>query len=574
MTSKEAKEEIRKIALKNAMDYGKARESKVLNGILSKFPELRSDMKELSDSVKKAVDEVNSMSAADLARETRAYSEEFEKAAAAKAERSSKHSFSIEGAEKGKFVTRFPPEPGGYMHIGHAKPVFIEDELRSIYQGKAMLYFDDTNPDNERQEFVDAFHDDLGWLGIGFDREYYASDNIPKLYDYAGEAIKRGKAYVCTCDGAKISEGRVAGKACEHKAQASEANLRLWQRMLDGGFGENEAVLRLNSDIIAVNTTLRDPTLFRIKNSPHYRQGKKYSVWPTYDFCTPIVDSMNGITDVVRSKEYEMRDELYFTVLDMLGLRKPRITSFSRLEISNNITSKRGIRELIARKLITGWDDPRLVTIRALRRRGIRPEAIRRFSLSFGMGKSETSVSIEKLLAENRKLIDPISKRLFFVQKPMKLMVSGVPEKQQTVKMRAHPSNDLGFREYRLTNVFFINAYDAINLKKGDQVRLKDAFGIRIDGIEGDSIRASYAEGGNSGSQKLQWVNDGNCVRCRALMIGDLLNGETFNEESIVVVEGLVEGHAAELKEGETVQLGRAGFFKLDDKSEMSFISI
>lgn len=574
MVNKEVAEETRKVALKNAMDYGKARESTVINSLLSRFPELKSNMKEVSLQVKKEVERINKLDKAQIEKEAEKYKEEFEQKEKEKAEKSSKHSFFIEGAEKGKFVTRFPPEPGGYMHIGHAKPVFIEDELRSIYQGKMMLYFDDTNPDNERQEYVDAFYDDFKWLGISFDREYYASDNIPKLYEYAEKAIKKGSAYVCTCDANKIKMGREAGKGCEHKKQANETNLELWHKMIGGGFGDNEAVLRFNSDMGALNTTLRDPTLFRIKGTPHYRQGEKYAVWPTYDFCTPIVDSINGITDVLRSKEYEMRDELYFAVLDMLGLRKPRITSFSRLEIQNNITSKRKLRELIAAKLISGWDDPRLVTIKGLKRRGIRPEAIKWFALSFGMGKSESSISIERLLIENRKLVDAKATRLFFIEKPTKLKIKGIPENKKEVRIRRHPSEELGYREYNLNGEFFINAYDAINLRKGDQVRLKEAFDIKIEKSEGNAIEAKYIEEGGKEAPKLQWVNEGNYVKGKTLIIGDLLDGEQFNKDSIKATEGYIEGFSKELTEGEIVQFERIGFFKLDSKKEMTFISM
>ncbi|HUB92783.1 MAG TPA: glutamate--tRNA ligase [Candidatus Saccharimonadales bacterium] len=574
MINEEVKEEIRKAALKNALDYGRARESTVINSALSRFPELKQNIKELSAAVKEEVGKINLLDKEEIAREAGAYSAEFEKAAEEKAEKSSRHNFCVEGAEEGKFVTRFPPEPGGYMHIGHAKPIFIEDELRRIYKGRMMLYFDDTNPDNERQEFVDAFHEDFRWLGISFDGEYYASDHLPKLYIYAAQAISKGGAYVCTCGAETVRKGRESGQECEHKKLSAEANMELWRKMLNGGFKDNEAILRLNSDLKALNTTLRDPTLFRIKNAEHYRQGRKYSVWPTYDFCTPIVDSINGITDVLRSKEYEMRDELYFRVLDLLGLRKPRITSFSRLEITNNLTSKRKIRDLISQKLISGWDDPRLVTIRGLRRRGVSPESIRWFSLSFGMGKSESSIGIERLLSENRRLLDPRATRLFFVEKPTRLRVEGIPEEGRAVRMKCHPSQDMGYREYGLTSEFFINAYDAINLKKGDQVRLKDAFEIRIESRGEDSLEASYMGEGSKGSQKLQWVNEGNYVEGKALMIGDLLDGGEFNKESMKTVEGYVEAHAARLKEGETAQFERVGFFKLDSKKEMAFISM
>lgn len=478
------KKEIRKYVIRNATEYGKANEGSVLSKIISLHPELKTDIKSLGMEVKKEVAEVNKLSKEQLANEFAEYEEEFKESDVQRAEKSSKHNFSVPGAQKGNFITRFPPEPGGYMHIGHAKPAFIEDELCKAYEGKLMLYFDDTNAENEKQEFVDAFKDDLKWLGIKFDAEYYASDNLPILYGYAVEIIKKGKAYICMCDGDTVKEGRSLGTQCPHKSQSKEKNLELWQKMLGNGFKDNEAILRLNSDMGAVNTTLRDPTLFRLKHAKHYRQGDKYFVWPTYDFCTPIVDSLKGITDVVRSKEYEMRDELYFMVLDILALRKPRISSISRLEIADNVTSKRRIRELIAQKLIDGYDDPRLVTIRALRRRGLAAEAIREFALSFGMGKAESVVDIEMLLGINSKLISAKAHKLSFTK----------------------------------------------------------------------------AEGSGS-------------VKCELWNIGKLLIGDEFNKESIKKEEGFAEGTKA-INEGDIVQFDKIGFYRLDSKKDMRFLSL
>ncbi len=572
MISKAAEMEIKKAAIKNALDYGKARESTVINGVLSKFPELKSQMRELALRAKSETERINELGIEELKIEAAEYSDEFRAREQERAARTAKPKMELPGATKDTFVTRFPPEPNGYMHIGHAKVCFMEREFADIYRGRIGLYFDDTNPEAERQEFIDAYKRDLEWLGITFDTEYYASDNIEALYAYAEKLIGKGGAYVCSCDSETISEGRKAGKACEHRSQTPEKNTELWKGMLSGSL--TSSILRLKGEINSDNTAMRDPTLFRIKKETHYRQGKKYSLWPTYDFNTPIIDSIKGVTDAIRSKEYELRDEVYYRVLDMLDLRKPRIHSVARLEIENNMTSKRKINELIGKKLLWGYDDPRLVTIAGLRRRGISPKAIKEFVMRFGMSKSDSKVKIEMLLAENRKLIENTSKRLFFIKDPTRIEVNGIPESAAALKIRAHPSEDLGYREYRVGSVFFINAYDAIKLKKGDRVRLKDAFDIRASGVEGNSITASYIEGADKGSPKLQWVSEGSAVRCKAIMIGDLLQGDAFNKESMVAVDGLIESHLLELREGDTVQLERLGFFKLDSKGENVLISI
>lgn len=571
---KSAKEKIRKFALKNAIDYGKAIEGAVISKAIASDPSLKADMGELVAEVKKTVSEINAMPKQQLEEGFSKYSNEFEKIEMDKAIESAKHRFQIEGVEQGKFVTRFPPEPGGYMHIGHTKPVFIEDELKRLYNGKNLLYFDDTNPDNESQEFVDAFHEDLDWLGVKFDGEYYASDNMPKFYAYADTAIRKKKAYACTCDADTVNENRNKGIGCTHKKHSVKKNLGLWNEMLEGKIADSGAILRLNSDMGALNTTLRDPTLFRIKKAKHYRQGTKYSVWPTYDFCTPIMDSTSGITDVLRSKEYEMRDALYFAVLDVLELRKPRITSFSRLEISGNVTSKRKVRQMIAERTISGWDDPRLVTIRALRRRGIRPEAIRQFALSFGMGKSESSVPLEMLLSINRKMVEDSAKRLFFVMEPVEMDIGGVPKGLEHVRIDYHPSGNLGHREYDIEDMICISKEDAKPLKKGDMVRLKGAFNILIGQKKDGRPSATFTEERKEGIQAIQWVSKGNYSEGKLLMINDLLAGDKLNDNSMYEVRGYVETHAGRLNEGDIVHFERIGTFKFDSRKDMSFISL
>ncbi|VVB76933.1 Glutamate--tRNA ligase [uncultured archaeon] len=567
----EIKKLVRKFALKNALDHGKAIEGAVVSRMIFVDPSFKANMKALSEVIREQVDEVNRLDRASLEKEFAQYAGEFKAAEEKKAETSSKHDFSVDGAEKGNFVTRFPPEPGGYMHIGHTKAVFIEDVLRKKYDGKLVLYFDDTNPDNERQEFVDSFHEDLDWLGITFDREYYASDHMQLIYEHAKRAIGLGKAYVCTCRRETIGKNRLEGTACEHKAQSAEKNAELWQMMLDGKLGDNEAILRLNSDIKAVNTTMRDPTLFRIKRAKHYRQQEKYIVWPTYDFSAPIIDSVEGVTDVLRSKEYEMRDELYFAVLDILGLRKPRITSFARLDISNNVTSKRKVRALIAENKIGGWDDPRLVTIRALRRRGITVEAIRELALSTGMGKAESSISIDVLLNMNRRIIDPVAKHLFFVSGPVKVVISD--EGERDAKLRLHPVKDIGFRTYETWDEFYISREDADALEVGDTARLKDLMAIKIVSKDEKAVHAKIFQ--SQEGRIVQWVSGRDYVECTVLVPGTPLDDkENFREDSLKTVDGYAEDYVEKLEEHETVQFERFGYCTLDDKEAMRFVFV
>jgi glutamyl-tRNA synthetase len=562
---------IRKYALKNAAEHGSARESTVLAKVLSVDPSLKKNMKTLAMQVASVVKEINAMDKDSLQRAYAEYEDEFEKEHSERAAKSAEHSFYVEGAVEGSFKTRFAPEPSGYMHIGHAKAAFIEKELARIYKGSVSLYFDDTNPAKERQEFVDSLKKDAKWLGISFSDEYYASDNIEYEYKCAEKLIKEGYAYACFCNADMIGEKRGEGKGCGHRNQTEDANLSFWKNMINGEYGENQVSLRFKGDMQALNTVMRDPVLFRIKKDVHYRQGDKYAAWPSYDFNTPIIDSIKGITHAARSKEYELRDELYYKLLDLLEMRKPSIIEFSRLKVANNMTSKRDTNKLIEDGLVSGYDDSRLVTISALRKRGITPEAIRDFALRSGMSKSESTSSMEELLALNRRIIDNSSKRLFFVREPVKLEVAGVDKID--VKLPLHPNAEIGFREYSCGSVYYIDRNDADALEIGSTARLKGAFNIKVTEINDNMIKAEYKGTEKVDALIMQWVSEGNLVQATLTLIGDLLKDDEFNRSSMMKVNGYVESYASKLKDNDTVQFERIGFFKFDAK-EKTFFSL
>ena len=567
MLGDESLKEIRKIALKNAVDYGKADDKSVLSKAISKIPQKDRNIPEIREAVSRIVIEINSYNKERLEAEYGQYKNEFDEYEKARAERTSKVNMTLDGVSEGNFVTRFPPEPSGYMHIGHAKAVFLESEFVRIYKGKLWLYFDDTNAEKEKQEFVDAFKVDLKWLGIAFDKEYYASDNIEKMYAYAKELINKDGAYVCLCSADKIKDMRSKGLGCEHKLQDTGENLALWKKMIDREFEENQAILRFNGRMDDQNTAMRDPTLFRIKKHAHYRQGDKYTVWPTYDFNTPIMDSLNGVTDALRSKEYELRDELNYALLDMLGLRKPRIRSFSRFEIIDNNTHKREIRALISEGKLDSYDDPRLVTIIGLRNRGITPEAIKEFVLKSGMSKVESKVSMDVLLAENRRVVDGSALRLFAVEDPVELVVEKGDARS---KLRLHPNKDIGFREYDIDGSFYISKKDAEGEK---ELRLKDLYDVRIISLLEDKIIAERVDGIKP-VKIIQWVSKKESRQCMLEYIGNLMKDGEFNSQSLKKVNALAEGYVERLNEGDVVQFERIGYFKFAKKDGMVFFSL
>ncbi len=567
----ESKEIIKKLAIKNAIDYGKADYKAVFSKAIARLPNAKNEIKALSEIVKEIVERVNLLSKEELEKEYSKYQKEFEEQEKKKVEES-KPKLYLPGAEEGNFVTRFPPEPSGYMHIGHAKVAYLEREFANIYKGKIFLYFDDTNPEKESQEYVDAFKRDLDWLGIKFDDEYYASDNLEKIYGYAKELIKKGKAYVCTCHPDIIKRNRFNGVACLHREHSIEDNLELFDQMLEGKFGEGEAVLRFMGDLKSKNTVMRDPTLIRIKKTPHYRQGGKYILWPTYDMNTPIMDSIHGITDVIRSKEYELRTELDLAILDALNLRKPRIHHEARLVIKNIPTQKRVINKLIKEGIVSGYDDPRLVTIAALRRRGIKPEAIKKFVLRFGMSRAESNMEIGMLLDENRKIIDSSAKRLFAVVDPVGVEVQGI--EKYHVKLRMHPTTDMGYREYDVSNKLYISNSDAEKLIEGKRVRLKDLYNIEIIETKENKIIGKYIGNEAINAEKIQWVDAERNVSISLIYPKPLLINGEINKESLEIKKALAEATVEKIKKDEIIQFERIGFFKLDDEQRKEFIEL
>ncbi|MBW3016790.1 glutamate--tRNA ligase, partial [Candidatus Woesearchaeota archaeon] len=367
---KKLKDAIYKYALHNAIKFeGKANPGALVGRIMGEFPDYRDKTKQVMDIIKAVVNDVNSMSV----EEQKAKLKELAPELLEKKKVEKRQLPELEKAEKGKVVTRIPPEPSKYNHFGHAMSFLINYMYAKKYDGKCILRFEDTNPLLAKDEYVEALNDDvIGFLGIEPDRRVYASDDIPRFYELAEQLIKHGKAYVCMCDRETMSENRKKGIACEHSKFDRKTNQKNWDRMLLGEFKEGEAVLRLKADMESPNHVMRDPVIFRLVYAEHYRQGKKYKVWPMYDFENSIEEEFCGITHILRSNEFgKMRQELQEYIRGLFGYKNPVLRDYGRINIVGAVTQGRDIRKLIEEGKMIGWDDPRLVTIRALRRRGI-----------------------------------------------------------------------------------------------------------------------------------------------------------------------------------------------------------
>lgn len=563
----EAERLVNVVALKNALDHGgKAQLDAVMSKLLGSRPDLRSSIKALIPDIKAQVAAVNAMSQADQKKML----EELAPGELETKKQTEQKSLlpPLEGAVAGKVVTRFPPEPNGYPHIGHAKAAIIDEEYARMYGGKLILRFDDTNPLKEKLEYYGAIAEGLEWLGVKPDIVKNTSDDISLLHDYGKKLVESGGAYVCTCSQDKMRDLRGKGLSCECRGEGIDVLNRLG-KMFVGSYAQNEAIIRFKGDMADPNTAMRDPALFRIIEGDHPRIGTKVRVWPTYDFAAPVEDSIDGVTHAMRTKEYELRNALYFAVLDRLGLRKPAMIEFSRLEFEGMPVSKRKIRPLIDSGTIKSWDDPRLPTLSAFRRRGFVPEAIRKFVLSLGLTLAETKPPFEALEAFNRKIIDPKCMRLYFVRDPVEIRVEGARE--MAVTLKNHPTDaSLGTRKVNVSDTLFISGDDAKNLKEGDELRLIELFNVKVAGVERKDGRVSSVRAVPGGDeirqsmQKVQWIAKNDIVEFQVMIPKALFAGEEYNPDSLEVARGGVESFAAALAPGTQVQFVRFGFCRID----------
>ncbi len=482
------------------------------------------------------------------------------------------------GAEYGNVVTRFPPEPNGYPHIGHAKAAIIDEEYARMYNGKLILRFDDTNPVKEKLEYYEAIAKGLEWLNIKPSIVKNTSDDMEILYEYGRKLIQKNCAFVCECNPDLIKVNRSNGIFCNCRLNNVDHNLSKFEKMIAGEYRQNECIVRYRGDMNSLNTAMRDPTLFRIILGSHPKLGNKYALWPTYDFVVPIEDGLDGVTHAFRTKEYELRNELYFAILSDLDLREPNLIEFSRLEFEGIPVSKRKITPLIEKGIIQRWDDPRLPTLMGLKRRGIQPDAIRKFVLSLSITLSETKPSIEILESFNRKILDPISLRLFFVRDPIELHIDKLDV--DSIEIKNHPTLEMGKRTVKVEKILYISNDDALKLKVGDSVRLMELCNIEIMDIDvsdgmGTGKKVIAAKNiGNEVShnvQKIQWVSKKESVDYKILKPMPLYKGDIYNENNLIIDKGLAESFISKLQIGAMIQFVRYGFCRIDDFSSAIF---
>lgn len=444
-----------------------------------------------------------------------------------------------------KVVTRMAPEPSKYAHLGHALTFLLNYMYAKKYNGECLLRLEDTNPEKVSKEYADAIIEDVrDYLGIKITKIRYVSDDMPKLYVYAEKLVKAGQAYVCFCAREKLQDLRHQGIECECRQFPVRTQLEKWKEFIKGNYKVGEAVLRLKGDMQSSNQVMRDPALFRKLEAKHYRHGSKYKVWPLYDFYNPIEDSLMGVTLILRSNEFDPRVELQDRLKDLLGLKKQTIIQYGRFNVKDFTTKGREIRDMFASGELRGWDDPRLITLRALQRRGITREAIYELTKQVGLSKHQVTLEFDMIAAINRKIIDGRANRYFFVEKPVELDLNSLSIKE--VKVPFHPDTPEKTRTIPVTKVF-ISAQDAKRYK-GKEVRLLHLCNLKLDA----KPRITSYE--NKKIPKIQWVSEG--VPANILMPDG------------VWIEGIAEKAIAFLKPGDVVQFERVGFARFDRKNK------
>lgn len=516
--------------------------------------------------------------------------------------------------------TRFPPEPNGYLHIGHAKSICLNFGIAKKYGGLTNLRFDDTNPSKENVEYVNSIKEDVKWLGFTWDdRMFYASNYFDQLYAYAVKLIKLGKAYVDDLSGDEIREYRgtfnTPGKESPYRNRSVEENLQLFTEMKEGKYGDGEKVLRAKIDMASPNLNMRDPVLYRIVHAPHHRTGNKWCIYPMYDFAHPVSDAIERITHSICTLEFEAHRPLYNWVLeewdDPEG-QKPRQIEFARLNVTHMITSKRKLRTLVEKGIVSGWDDPRMPTISGIRRRGYTPESIRDFCERIGVAKADSMVDISLLeycIREDLKLKAP---RLMTVIDPIKVVITNYPDGQtETMTADNNQENEaMGTREMTFSKNIYIerNDFMEVPVKKffrlapGKEVRLKYAYIIKCEEIIKDDdgniveLHCTYDPESKSGSGAnanrkvkgtLHWVNAADAVDVETRVYDYLFNDQNDDEEgdskdflsqinpdSLHVFHSKGEAALASYHVGDKFQFLRQGYFVIDPDTTADHIVV
>ena len=568
MTSNaELKETIRKIAFLNAVNHeGKAQQGPVIGKLLAEMPQLKEKIKDLAPIVAGVVREVNSLSF------------ESQKETVMRKWPGSLVRDKIEEEKKlpplpnlGKYkmvVTRFSPNPDAPIHLGSARAIILCHEYAEIYEGRFLVRFEDTDPKLKRPQlpFYDLIKEDLKWLDCEPDEYIIQSDRLPTYYEYAEHLLEDGNAYVCTCKPEAFRELVLAKKPCPCRSLPPREHMTRWQRMLDGTYSEGAAVVRVKTDLDHPNPAVRDWPALRIIDTeayPHPRVGSKYRVWPLYNLACGVDDHLMGVTHIIRGKEHLTNQTRQEFMYRHLGWKYPEAIHYGRMKITGASLSKSKIVQGMREGFYKTWDDPRLATFAALRRRGIQAEAVRQLVIDVGPKTQDVTLSWDNLYAHNRRIVEPKADRYFFIPDPVKITVGSLP-KPLVAKVPLHPDRpERGVREFQISSSngiagFWVAKKDAGKMEKNQIIRFMELFNVRVESLKKGKIAAvfhsrEYEEAKRAKAPLIHWLPEDVDTRCHVV-----LSDASF-------VEGFVEDGCSRLEAGSVVQFERFGFVRIDE---------
>jgi len=569
LENEEIREKIKRIALENAIKHkGKAQAKAVMSRLIGEDPSLRKKARDLFYLTEEIVEEVNSLTLEQQISIIRDTWPEILLEEKKKIEEEKKLPPLPNVDKYEQVVTRFAPNPDCVLHIGSARAIILSYEYARMYDGRFILRFEDTDPRIKRTslEFYDLIREDLKWLGCEWDAEYIQSDRMEIYYEYARKLLEDGNAYVCICQREDFRKRIQQRKPCPCRSLSPKENLSRWEGMLSGEYEEGEAVVRIKTDLNHPNPAIRDWPALRIidtKKYPHPRTGSRYRVWPLFAFANGLDDHLNGVTHIIRGKEHLTNQRRQEFLYRYLGWEYPEAIHYGRLKIMGAVLSKSKIVQAVEEGIYSGWDDPRLATFRALRRRGIMPEAIRQMMIDVGPRPADITLSWENLYAYNRKIIDPIANRYFFIDNPKTMIVNNI-SRDFIATLRLHPDDPK--RGKRILTVknrngyahLLISARDFDNLKAGSLIRLMELFNVKILSKSKNKVLAEYHSSGYEEAKRLglrliHWLPEGNGVSCKVIMP----NGS--------VVKGLAESNLRQASVDQIVQFERFGFVRIDE---------
>ncbi len=541
--SDEREELIKRYALRNAVKFdGEANLGPVMGKVMGESEECREDPDGTKDLIMKTIQQVNQLSLEEQKKELKGLMPEFFE------EKEKQEEDTLPELDADDVVMRMAPYPSGPLHIGNSRMVILNDEYVKRYDGKLVLFYDDTIGSEKKKPLLEAYDlikEGLEWLDVEWHENYYKSERMEIYYEYGEKIIEMGEAYVCECDAESLRKNREKGVGCEHRERSIEKNLEEWEKMLEGEFKEGEVTVRLKTDMQYPDPAFRDRVLFRVSHNEHPKVGDKYHVWPLLEFSWAIDDHLLGMTHILRGKDLVMEDKMEEYIWNLFGWEDCEFLHYGMLRLKDIKLSKSEFQQQIKNDQLRGWDDPRTWSMQSLERRGIEPDALREFILDFGLSKTDIEVPASKLYAKNRELIDEKANRYFFVKDPVCIELIGEAP-LQTSEIPRHPDfPERGNREIGISDRLYISKKDWEE-NEGKEVRLKNLFNIELE-----EKKAHITDLENKDILKIQWLPDGE--DCSVEMPDGSFD------------EGIVEKNIEEVEMGDIIQFERYGFVRILD---------